>query len=1155
MDSELLHKLHRRRTVVDTEGLSWKSTPVPSTADAQGEWLFIDAETEDWELLDSEDGAVVSDDNQLPSLEFLQNLITRLRRTSREEGHEFLKTLSASTRRELQLKLCSPGVPVPPPMSPRTPSDSPAKRNSDPIASVAMYAGSFGAVGAWKPAFSPSAPSKDDRRVDCAIVCSLVDSPATKAQEDISKLYRLPSKSIGGGASVAEATDRAGLDGSATEVGRSISSAVALSESEPPRAADVHLSKEFCHRVAEAPTNSVDLAAITAGVTDSASSVARSRGELVAAEKDDADLEENKRLERERVERERAARAVLCAKRWPSWLVPESAGVLTDATIEKIRRVDCEESGEQASDVGEGRAAKGKVLCDDEMSALRADVRRTRASDPSFQSPEMHSRIEVLLTRFCIQERVHYMQGLHEVVAPFAFVQAMAPKESRFDDDIALACITSFTRRFTPYFHDGDAFVALHISLLFFRQLVLYHHPDVHNLLAEAGISPFLYAMPWFLTLFAAKTPMSVLLRLWDQYLARNNPSFLPFLAVATLAADKAALFASQKDDLQSAAQRTGIKTAERLDAVWPAGEALQARTPKSLSLRLSRLLSAVRERVGTSASTGQAWSERVLERVEKERRFVILAEEVSLQLAREVAAASVAENAPAQTQQRLHVLLLDVRSPEEYAEEHLPQALHFYPPCLMRLVAAFRQDGRFQLDRLAGALSSAVGSYLGSFASPKSSSGVGRSPWVEQSLVSEVFGSLNDAASQRWGEGWLSESAGCHLVLIGGSSDAADLAGQDKLSSFGGAVAPLYDTLTEHVALARVSVALGGAAAVHREAVKRGIHLVSSPPQEAVRVAESPTLVSNPGRESLLTSAWSKLQAASEVLPNTDSVAAGVGSRIGGLMKSSRDAARTLAEEATRRAEAVRQQAPELAAAARRASEGLSASLNYEKGENESSSDQSSTWDCKAWVFGVTDVEAFQAEGDGCNEKSQLMRLEQSTLCLRAMGEHCVLEVAASDVSSGARSLSCAFDVVDLKRVGSAFGRADAMTFYFSSRLTDACENAQVAESAPVEQNRFDPTMRSLVALFPSTHEARCCARTVATFASAARKQSGDTQSTSDAASVRAKIISDAKDASCGMGYSLHCRAKDAATAVVSTDSHDDIVHFLREIEVLICT
>ena len=35
------------------------------------------------------------------------------------------------------------------------------------------------------------------------------------------------------------------------------------------------------------------------------------------------------------------------------------------------------------------------------------------------------------------------------------------------------------------------------MSLLFFRQLLLYHHPDLHNFLESAGISPLLYAVPW----------------------------------------------------------------------------------------------------------------------------------------------------------------------------------------------------------------------------------------------------------------------------------------------------------------------------------------------------------------------------------------------------------------------------------------------------------------------------------------------------------------------------------------------------------------------------------------------------------------------------------------------------------------------------------
>jgi len=76
----------------------------------------------------------------------------------------------------------------------------------------------------------------------------------------------------------------------------------------------------------------------------------------------------------------------------------------------------------------------------------------------------------------------------------------------------------------------------LQCAFVFFRRLLLYHRPDLHNLLAEGHVSPDMFCMPWFLTLFASKTPLRLTLQLWDRHLERAEPQFFVFLAAAVLA-------------------------------------------------------------------------------------------------------------------------------------------------------------------------------------------------------------------------------------------------------------------------------------------------------------------------------------------------------------------------------------------------------------------------------------------------------------------------------------------------------------------------------------------------------------------------------------------------------------------------------------------
>ena len=141
-----------------------------------------------------------------------------------------------------------------------------------------------------------------------------------------------------------------------------------------------------------------------------------------------------------------------------------------------------------------------------------------------------------------------------------------------------------------PCFYDGESFVILHITLLFFRQLLLYHLPHLHNQLEEMGVAPVVYATPWFITLFAHKTPLHVVMRLWHEYIRRGDPTFVPFLAVATMELEKQAFLDAEEDDFRNAVDRTKITSLEKLQAVWKAAENLYARTPKSFTFRMSKV-------------------------------------------------------------------------------------------------------------------------------------------------------------------------------------------------------------------------------------------------------------------------------------------------------------------------------------------------------------------------------------------------------------------------------------------------------------------------------------------------------------------------------------------------------------------------------------
>ncbi|CAE8642320.1 unnamed protein product, partial [Polarella glacialis] len=169
------------------------------------------------------------------------------------------------------------------------------------------------------------------------------------------------------------------------------------------------------------------------------------------------------------------------------------------------------------------------------------------------------------------------------------------------------------------------------------------------------------------------------------------------------MADEKKAILEAEEDETNLAVDRAKVDSLERLQSVWTAAEALHAKTPRSFVVRMSRVLSKVKDRC-RQPSSDRPWSDSVLARAEQERRLVVLPQEVVAQYVRmklnnsgakllsdqealspeksneeEPSASSSA--VPSSSLPQLHLLLLDVRPLEAYQAGHLSTALHFCPP------------------------------------------------------------------------------------------------------------------------------------------------------------------------------------------------------------------------------------------------------------------------------------------------------------------------------------------------------------------------------------------------------------------------------------------------------------------------------------------
>lgn len=78
------------------------------------------------------------------------------------------------------------------------------------------------------------------------------------------------------------------------------------------------------------------------------------------------------------------------------------------------------------------------------------------------------------------------------------------------------------------------------------RLLLRYHDPTLASYLEENGVTPEMYATPWFLTYFSNKLEKEVLYHLWDKIMSNDDPAFILFFSVGFLVYHRVILNSSE---------------------------------------------------------------------------------------------------------------------------------------------------------------------------------------------------------------------------------------------------------------------------------------------------------------------------------------------------------------------------------------------------------------------------------------------------------------------------------------------------------------------------------------------------------------------------------------------------------------------------------
>ncbi|KAL2759359.1 hypothetical protein ACRALDRAFT_1047271 [Sodiomyces alcalophilus JCM 7366] len=188
------------------------------------------------------------------------------------------------------------------------------------------------------------------------------------------------------------------------------------------------------------------------------------------------------------------------------------------------------------------------------IQKLEKTIRRDLGSRTSFSKFAASAGLQESLFGVCkayalFDEGVSYAQGMNFLVMPILFNM---PEEEAF-------CLLV---RLMNHYHLRDLFIqdmpGLHMRLYQFERLLEDLEPALYCHLHRRGISPHLYATQWFLTLFAYRFPLQLVLRIYDLILSEGLSAILRFGIVlmqknaATLLgmSDMAQLTAYLKDKL-----------------------------------------------------------------------------------------------------------------------------------------------------------------------------------------------------------------------------------------------------------------------------------------------------------------------------------------------------------------------------------------------------------------------------------------------------------------------------------------------------------------------------------------------------------------------------------------------------------------------------
>ncbi|XP_071454537.1 TBC1 domain family member 23 isoform X1 [Hetaerina americana] len=324
-----------------------------------------------------------------------------------------------------------------------------------------------------------------------------------------------------------------------------------------------------------------------------------------------------------------------------------------------------------------------------EQKILREDCQKfvDKLGNDDEDKVSVISDLESILTFYCKSTKLKYERrnGWIEILLPL-----IALKLQRTETYNLFQAIIN---RFIPRCCTKNG-IPFHL----FRLLLLYHDPQLCSFLDTKKISPDLYCMTWFQSLFAATCNLNAIFAMWDLYFQKSDPFFVFFLALVMMVNAREQIMDMKNENKESIVNAlVSMPCALVADDVTDFCSLAQyhaLKTPNSFRKDLADFMFGSNAHGATDAEA------------------VTVSQALCLPVSAEELVANAESTHDSDSLEGVRFFLVDCRPAEQYNSGHLPTAFHLDCNLMLQEPAAFSTavQGLLSAQRQSLAARSAAG-------------------------------------------------------------------------------------------------------------------------------------------------------------------------------------------------------------------------------------------------------------------------------------------------------------------------------------------------------------------------------------------------------------------------------------------------------------